>query len=319
MARQLRTATHLIDGAAPVASGDRLLWERDGADWPNRETSTFPRVSGLRWHVQRMGHGPVLLLLHGTGAATHSWRDLMPILAERFTAIAPDLPGHGFTETPGFDGLSLPGMSAAVGELLHALDVIPAYAAAHSAGAAILAHMSLSRRIDVEAIISLNGALLPLGGVAGYLFSPLAKLLARTPILPAVFARRAADPAVVERLLKGTGSTIDAVGAALYGRLVSNRGHVAAALGMMASWDLHALQRELPALRPRLVLVAGSNDLTIPAEEAFRVRDLVPAARVDYLRGLGHLAHEEQPARIAQIIASAAGLSSTDREPEAGL
>ena len=57
-------------------------------------------AGGLRWHVQVAGDGPVLLLLHGTGAATHSWRDLLPLLAERFTVVAPDLPGHGRSDGP---------------------------------------------------------------------------------------------------------------------------------------------------------------------------------------------------------------------------
>ena len=79
---------------------DDLSWERDGRDWPNREASRFVEAGGLRWHVQQMGRGPVLLLLHGTGASTHSWRALLPLLAKSFTVVAPDLPGHGFTATP---------------------------------------------------------------------------------------------------------------------------------------------------------------------------------------------------------------------------
>ena len=61
--------------------GYYLDWATDGADWPNREASRFVEAAGLRWHVQVMGAGPVLLLLHGTGASTHSWRDVMPKLA----------------------------------------------------------------------------------------------------------------------------------------------------------------------------------------------------------------------------------------------
>ena len=59
-----------------------------------------------------------MLLLHGTGAATHSWRGLAPLLATHFTLIAPDLPGHGFTQTPSDPGLSLPGMARLVAALL---------------------------------------------------------------------------------------------------------------------------------------------------------------------------------------------------------
>lgn len=57
---------------------DPLAWDRDGRDWPNRAASRFVEVGGIHWHVQQLGQGPVLLLLHGTGAATHSWRDIAP-------------------------------------------------------------------------------------------------------------------------------------------------------------------------------------------------------------------------------------------------
>jgi magnesium chelatase accessory protein len=65
----------------------QLVWERDGGDWPNREASRFVTTRRLRWHVQVAGQGPVLLLVHGTGAANHSWRDLLPPLAEHFTVV----------------------------------------------------------------------------------------------------------------------------------------------------------------------------------------------------------------------------------------
>jgi len=120
---------------------DRLVWERDGRDWPNRQASRFVQAVGLRWHVQVMGAGPVLLLLHGTGASTHSWRDLAPLLAKSFTVIAADLPGHGFTSTPPAHRLSLPGMAQSVAELLRVLDLRPTLVAGHSAGAAILVRM----------------------------------------------------------------------------------------------------------------------------------------------------------------------------------
>ena len=61
----------------------RLDWERDGRDWPNRAASRFVRAGGLDWHVQTMGQGPTVWLIHGTGAATHSWRDILPLLAQR--------------------------------------------------------------------------------------------------------------------------------------------------------------------------------------------------------------------------------------------
>lgn len=103
-----------------------LDWQRDGVDWPNREASEFHRAAGLRWHLQRMGSGPVILLLHGTGASTHSWGALLPLLADDYTVVAPDLPGHAFTDTPSSRGLSLPGMATSVAALLTELGLEPA-------------------------------------------------------------------------------------------------------------------------------------------------------------------------------------------------
>jgi magnesium chelatase accessory protein len=126
--------------------GRKPDWNTDGRTWPNRAASRFVVADGLRWHVQVMGSGPPILLIHGTGAATHSWRDLAPLLARDFTVIAPDLPGHGFTETPDAEGLSLAGMARGLGALLDALGVEPVLAVGHSAGAAIAMQMGLGGR-----------------------------------------------------------------------------------------------------------------------------------------------------------------------------
>ena len=107
---------------------DRPLWDAEGRDWPNRGASRFVTAAGLTWHVQELGPeaAPALLLVHGTGAATHSWRGLMPRLAEHFRVVAPDLPGHGFTDPLPDRRLSLPGMAAAITELARAVGCAPA-------------------------------------------------------------------------------------------------------------------------------------------------------------------------------------------------
>lgn len=286
-------------------SNGRLDWDRDGSAWPNRLHSRFVTAGGMRWHVQVMGTGPAMLLLHGTGAATHSWRDLAPRLAEHFTVIAPDLPGHGFSDVPAPRGLSLPGMAEAVGALLAALGHDPEIAVGHSAGAAILVRMAIDQRIHPRLLVGLNAALLPLRGGTAQLFSPIAKLLAGLPVVPRLFAATAADR-TVDRLLRDTGSTPTPESVALYGLLVRNPGHVAGALGMMANWDLRQIQADLPRLKVPFLLIAGRRDRTIPAGDTLRVRALAPTARSVFLAGLGHLAHEEKPSEIAAIILSEA-------------
>lgn len=298
--------------------GEKLDWDRDGADWPNRTASRFVDAAGYRWHVQVAGQGPVALLLHGTGASTHSWRDLLPVLAPSMTVVAPDLPGHGFTDTPWFAGMSLPGMAMGLSALLKALRLRPDFAVGHSAGAAILARMILDGAIAPAGLVSLNGAMLPLGGAPARLFSPMAKMLAAIPAVPALFARRASDPAMVKKLLDSTGSRLDQAGAEFYRRLASHPGHVGGALSMMANWDLRPLERDLPRLAVPLTLVVGGKDGTIPPADAERIKSLVPSATIMTLPGLGHLAHEERPAELAGVIlarARAAGLATTGAAP----
>lgn len=281
-----------------AAAGD---WKAE-RDWPHREFSRFVVAAGLRWHVQVMGEGPVVLLLHGTGASTHSWRGVMPLLARRFTVVAPDLPGQGFTATPPTAMLSLGGMSKGLAALMAALDVSPALVIGHSAGAALGARMCLDGHVGPERLVSVNGALLPLGGWAGHLFSPLARLMVRLPGMSRLFAWRAADRSLVERLLRDTGSHLDDAGIDLYARLFRRPEHVAATLGMMANWDLPALARDLPRLNTPLLLIVGKQDRTIRPTEARRLGALLPGARIIALPGLGHLAHEEAPESVLNAI-----------------
>jgi magnesium chelatase accessory protein len=276
----------------------RLQWPRDGAGWPLADDSRMVDVDAQRWFVQRRGHGPGLLLLHGTGASAHSWRALLPRLAQRFDVLAPDLPGHGFSALPPAHGATLPGMAAAVAALLRRMQLRPALIVGHSAGVAIALRLCLDGLAAPRAVLGFNPALKPWSGAGAPFFAPLARLMASTPFVPALLAWHARSPAALARLIDGTGSKLDAEGLALYARLVGNPGHVEGALAMMANWDLHALWRDLPALKVPLRIVVGSNDRAVPPAQArevlARIRAPAPGGLVE-APGLGHLAHEERP------------------------
>lgn len=300
-------AAHARAGCLENGTGP-LQWSRDGVCWPNHAASRFIEAGGLRWHVQCLGSDDApacILLLHGTGASTHSWRDLAPQLAGEARVIVPDLPGHGFSGTPGRSGSSLPGMAQALAALLRSLDARPTLVCGHSAGAAIGARLCLDGGARPAWLIGINGAWLPFGGLAGRLFSPAARLLAASGIAASLIARRAADPALARRLLTGTGSRIDTTGAALYARLMRSPPHVAGALAMMARWDLEPLLAALPGLTPRLLLLAGAADATVPVAQSVQVSRAVTGSRLEVLPGLGHLAHEEAPERFASRLLTA--------------
>ncbi|WP_033920137.1 alpha/beta fold hydrolase BchO [Sphingomonas sp. 37zxx] len=280
-----------------------LRFDIEGRDWPNRVASRFVNVGRIRFHVQVMGQGPALLLLHGTGAATHSWRDLAPILAQDFTVIAPDLPGHGFTSGRPVGGLAMPAMAGAVGDLLDAMGEQPQLVVGHSAGAAIAVRMALDAQVAPEALVGLNPALLPFPGLAAKLFPTLAKLLFVNPFAPHIFAQIARGSGEVGRFLaRSTGSTIAPEGVECYARLFRDPGHIGGALAMMAEWDLDSFAARLPELRVPLLLLHGDRDAAVPVKAATDAAARVPGAVVEIISGAGHLAHEEQPAQIAARI-----------------
>ncbi len=279
--------------------------------WPRAATSGFVCSGSLRWHVQQLGRGPVALLLHGTGASTHSWAGLAPLLAEFSAVLAVDLPGHGATDLAPGSGMSLPGMARGVADLLATLEVTPELCIGHSAGAAILARMCLDGAIQPAALVSVNGALLPLPGLPGKVFPGAARLLAALPTVPRLVSRHGAQRMVIEQLIRQTGSTLDGAALEHYRTLVGSPEHINGAIQMMANWDLASLERELKSLPVPLHLIACRNDRAVAYTEATRIKVQLPHARLQVVPDLGHLGHEENPSLFADMIrevAAEAGL-----------
>ncbi|RFO97060.1 alpha/beta hydrolase [Rhodoferax lacus] len=285
-------------------------WDSNKATWPNAHLSHFVQLPGQTWHVQMAGSGPVLLLLHGTGASTHSWRDLLGPLSAAHTVVCPDLTGHAFTSPHKTQSPSLPNITRNLNALLAHLQLWPQAVIGHSAGAAIGAQLLLDQQQGqrtserpTPALIGLNPAWLPLHGVSSWLFPSAARLLAMNPLSARLFSSVGGQPAVVRALLQSTGSKLDAKGLELYQRLLQSPGHVHGVLQMMRAWQLDALERALPQLKGPVLMLMGTNDRTLGPQLAERAQALMPQAQVMRFAGLGHLTHEEAPTRTtAQIL-----------------
>lgn len=276
-------------------------WDRDLPGWSLPETSQRIISGPHRWHVQIMGTGPDLLLLPGAGASTHTWRKLLPPLAETFRVIAPDLPGQGFTQSPNATRSGLPEMVEDLTVLVTSQNWQPVAIIGHSAGAALA--LRLTQTLGTRKVIGINPALDNFDGVAGWLFPLLAKLLAANPFTANVFSF-GATTSRARRLIEGTGSQIDDESLAYYTRLTGDRAHVNGALQMMARWSLDALLDDLSNIDADVLFLTGSNDTAVPPDVADRAAQRLPNATVHKLDGLGHLAHEEDPDRILQEIAA---------------
>lgn len=290
-----------------------------GPDWPHMDRSRFVQTPGVRWHVQIAGSGPVLLLLHGAGASTHTWRDLLPALSADFTVICPDLPGHALSHIASGWRPGLREMAGALDDLLGVMNLQPQAVAGHSAGGAVAAQWVLEHQSQTHAgnttLIGLNPAWLPIPGMASWMFPVAAKVLALNPLSALWIARHGKRPGVIQKLVDETGSRLDAQGVEYYARLIRQPAHVRGVLAMMAAWDMGALGRRMPELRGPVFMHLGGRDTTVPTSWSGRTYAAVAQARGITEPELGHLAHEEAPTLVADYIRSWAleSLSQTAR------
>ena len=269
-------------------------------DWPNRAASRQIACAPHLWHVQQMGEGPTILLIHGAGGASHSWRGLVPLLMGHYHLVIVDLPGQGFTRLGARHRCGLDAMAEDLARLIAQEGWQPLAYIGHSAGAAIA--LRLTEIAPAPAVIGLNAALGQFEGVAGWLFPVMAKLLAAAPFVAQIFSRLAGNPAKVASLLASTGSTIDATGQALYLRLLRMPSHVDATLAMMAQWSLDGLLARLPRQTTSCLLITATNDQAVPPAKSAQAAARMPHARWQDVAGYGHLLHEEAPQSVAPLI-----------------
>ena len=279
-----------------------MNWAKDGATWPFSENSRFVLNKPHRWHVQDIGQGPLLLLIHGAGGATHSWRHLIPLLAINHRVIAIDLPGQGFTQLGAQQRCGLDSMAEDLLALCRAENMRPDAIIGHSAGAAIALRMSELTTEFAPRIIGINAALDTFKGVAGVLFPFLAKAIAALPLAADLFSATSANDASVARIIKGTGSSLPLEDLEFYRRLVASRVHVNSTLQMMAQWKLEPLLERLPKIAAPTLLIAADRDTAVPPATSEKAAARMPTARFQLLKGLGHLAHEEDANAVAQLI-----------------
>lgn len=276
-------------------------WARDHSDWPLADRSRTIDVKPHKWHVQEMGEGPTALLLHGAGGSTHSWAGLLPVLSRNYHAVAVDLPGQGFTRAGTKLRLGLPRMSMDLNALLDDQGWQPELIIGHSAGGALALHLAES--LDHPArVIGINAALEPFEGPAAWLFPMMAKMLAINPFTSVAFTAGGSAMARARGLIRTTGSNIPDESLRCYARLFSDRGHVDSTLQMMAQWDVDKFAARIKRVETPILLIAGSNDLTVSPDVSRRTAEAMINATFVELEGLGHLAHEEDPDLVAQTI-----------------
>jgi pimeloyl-ACP methyl ester carboxylesterase len=131
---------------------------------PNAIQSRSAEIEGVKLHYLVAGQGPAVILLHGYTQTSRMWRPLIPKLMEKFTVIAPDLPGIGDSQIPN-DGLDMKTAAIRIHALAKSLGITKARVVGHDIGLMVAYAYAAQFPADVEKLVVLD-AFLP--GVPGW-------------------------------------------------------------------------------------------------------------------------------------------------------
>ena len=243
------------------------------------------------------GQGPAVVLLHGFPTSAHLWRDLVPMLAPRFRAIAPDLLGYGHSSKPAdVDALTIRAQARTVRDLLEHLGIEEFAVVGHDIGGGIAQLLAFDGGVHTMVLtdtISLDSW--PIEAVKMIAGAPdeqvtedFAADLARVAFDVGMSHReQLADEDLEEYLRPWRREPMALVRAA---RAIDGEG-------------LRDSEDRLRNLDQRVLIAWGEDDPFHGAERAERLGELLPGATVGLLPGCGHFITEDAPETVLPLMA----------------
>ncbi|MGC8873634.1 MAG: alpha/beta fold hydrolase [Chloroflexia bacterium] len=269
--------------------------------------SRFVEVDGVTIHYKRAGSGePAVLLLHGFGASTFSWRKVMGPISEERTTVAYDRPGFGLTERPMPGEWSGPNPYAPETQpelmigLMDALGIERAILVGHSAGGTVALLTALDYPERVQALVLVDAAVY-VGGTPVWL-----RPLWNTPQL------RHLGPLLL-RSIRRWGSDLLLRAWHDPSRISPEQWEgylkpLQAENWDRALWEVVRASRP-PALEPRLsqvrvpvLVITGDDDRIVPAAQSIRLSQELPQAQLVVLPECGHVPQEECPEAFLEAL-----------------
>ena len=257
-------------------------------------------VAGIKTHLVRAGAGDPVILLHGLGASSYSWRFAFVELSRHYEVFAPDLPGFGRSDKPrGFD-YSIAGLHRWVLALMDRLGLEKARFAGNSMGGVITlwTAMDAGHRVERMALLGTPGypenrpkMLWPLG------WPVIGRLLERA--LGETTLRWMAKTTFVDQS-KITEELISEYLVPL--KTADGRRAVAEFVRRAIPPDFKERIASYPTLNQRALVLAGDADRMVGHRGAARLARELPRARLVYLERCGHAPQEDAPDRVIPIL-----------------
>ena len=264
-------------------------------------------LHGHRMSYRIAGEGAVIALIHGITSTSDTWRELLPLLAERHTVVAPDLLGHGDSAKPRGD-YSLGAYAAGLRDLLVALGHERANIVGHSLGGGVAMQFAYQfpERCERLVLISSGGLGREVHGLLRAASLPGSELVLPLIAAPKVLEAGAAVGAFLARLglrpsadlgeiARGWGSLDNSLSRRAF--LHTLRAVIDPIGQRVSAHDRLYLAQEVPSL-----IVWGERDPVIPAEHGRDAHAAMPGSRLEILPQTGHFPHLDQPRTVARAL-----------------
>jgi pimeloyl-ACP methyl ester carboxylesterase len=270
------------------------------------ENARFEELGGVSIHVEQVTYSgtcdckaPLIVLLHGFGASTFSWRDVKVPFSKLGDVVAYDRPGFGFTERPTTWAGTNPYSFAGNFNILD--DLIAKFGAGrkvilvgHSAGGQLAAEYARLNPLKVSSLILVDPAILTTGGGPEgiqwvYDIPQIAKL---GPILVSSIAT-SGDQLIYQSFVDKKKVTKAVL--AGYHRPLKVAGWEQAFWNFATASKQNELSANLGKLKQPTLLITGSDDTVVPTADTIKLQSLIPGSTLEEIASAGHLPHEEQP------------------------
>lgn len=242
--------------------------------------------------------GEAVVFVHGNPDAASDWAPLMQRVAEFAAVVAPDMPGFGGADKPAGHDYSLAGYAAHLGGLIDQLGIDRVHLVAHDFGGPMALTWAAAHPEKIASITLINT-----GVLLDYRWHRLARIW-RTPIVGELFMR-ATTARVARFVIRHDNPGLPGDWADRIAGHLLPAGTKRAVLRLYRSTrheDMDALVGPLRRCDPDVLVVFGTDDVYIPAEQAERQRRAFPRVRIETLPGVGHWAWLEQPDRVAGLV-----------------
>lgn len=256
-------------------------------------------VGGLQTYVRRAGAGAPVLLLHGLGASSYSWRYAIPELAKKYEVFAPDLPGFGRTDKPRDFDYSIHGMHTWIVAFMDRFGLESARFAGNSMGGVLSLWTAMERPDRVERMALL--------GTPAYVENrPKLIWPISWPVVGRLYESLLGDSAL--RLIAPTAfvdkSKVDAALLAEYGhalKTADGRRAVAQFVRRAIPVDHKERVKRYPSVGHKTLVLVGDGDDMV-GRSAERLARELPNARFVRVERCGHAAQEDAPERVNPLL-----------------